>query len=173
MEDVVDADGFTSTEGVHPACSALLESVDHIAQHGVVNERVGDVVEVTAENTGFIGGVLLVGNGDSLSGTEHHAQHVVAEDGIEHAAVADAVVGIGILCLQLAGPVQGAVDACGFKVDVEKAYYLSIHVNICPHGALVGVVEENGFTVLDGIAAEHDHVCVACCHIGEIVLVTL
>ena len=26
VEDVVDADGFTPTEGVHPACAALLES---------------------------------------------------------------------------------------------------------------------------------------------------
>ena len=73
VEDVVDANGFTSTEGVHPACAALLESIDHIAQHGVVNVRVGDVVEVAAKNAGLLGGVFLVCNGDSLTGTEHHA----------------------------------------------------------------------------------------------------
>ena len=150
VEDVVDADGFTSTEGVHPACSTFLESVNHIAQHGVVYERVGDVVEVAAKNTGFLGGVFLVSNGDSLSGTEHHSQCVVAEDGIEHTAVADAVVGIGILCLQLASLMQGAVDASALQVNVEDAYVLSVHSNICPHGALVGIVEEKGLLSLMG-----------------------
>ena len=173
VEDVVDADGFTASEGVHPACSALLESVDHIAQHGVVDERVGDVVEVAAQDAGLLGGALLVGNGDGLPSTEHHAQGVVAEDGVEHTTVADAVVGIGILGLKLAGLMHGAVKTGGFQVDIEHTNILSLHIDVGPHGTLVGIVEEQGLAVFYRITAEDYHVAAACGHIGEVFLVTL
>ena len=54
VEDVVDTHGLSTTEGVHESAAALLESVNHIAQHGVIDKRVGDVVEVAAHDAGLL-----------------------------------------------------------------------------------------------------------------------
>ncbi len=173
VEDVVDADCFTTSEGVHPAGAALLETVDHIAEHGVVDKGVGDIVEVAAEDAGLLGGTLLVGNGNGLSGTEHHAQRVVAKDGIEHTAVAWGKVAIGVRSLHLAGLMQCAVNAGGFKMDIKDTDLLSLDVDIGPHGTLVGIVEKKGLATLDGKTAEDHHVAATNGHIGEILLITL
>ena len=53
MEDIVDTHFLvTATEGVHPSATTLLETVDLVAQHRVINVRVGDIVEVTADDDG-------------------------------------------------------------------------------------------------------------------------
>ena len=67
---------------------------------------------------------------------------------------------------------QRAVDARGLQVDVEDANLLSVlELDVGPHGTVVGIIEEYRLAVLDGVAAEDDHVAATHLHIGEILLV--
>ena len=50
MEDVVDADTLAAAVGEHTATATFLEAVDEIAQERVVDKRVGNVVEVAADD---------------------------------------------------------------------------------------------------------------------------
>ena len=57
VENVVYAYGLlgTATESVHPSVSTLLETIDKIAEHGVVDIGVGNIVEVAADDGWRIG----------------------------------------------------------------------------------------------------------------------
>ena len=74
---------------------------------------------------------------------------------------------------RLAGSVECAVDACRLQVDIEDAELLAIDIDICPHGTVVGLLEENGLAARDGVAAEDDHITATNLLIGEILFVAL
>ena len=84
VEDVVDADHLLpAAEGVHEATTALLETVDFITEHGVIDVRVGYVVEVTAYDDGNLSLAHIHCQHVGLSRTGYHADGVVAVDGAD------------------------------------------------------------------------------------------
>ena len=55
VEDVVDAHLLAAAaEGVHEALATLLETVDLVAEHRVVDVGVGHIVEVAADDDGHL-----------------------------------------------------------------------------------------------------------------------
>ena len=72
MEDVVDADHLAASISVHKSAATLFKSVNHISEHGVIDVRVGDVVEVTANDTRELTVSHLVSHLCSLSGSNYH-----------------------------------------------------------------------------------------------------
>ena len=50
VEDVVDTHFLVASEGVHESAATLLETVDLVAQHRVIDVGVGHIVEVTADD---------------------------------------------------------------------------------------------------------------------------
>ena len=50
VEDVVNTHDFLARIGVHQAFATLLETIDKVTQHGVVDIGIGHVVEVATNN---------------------------------------------------------------------------------------------------------------------------
>ena len=99
-----------------------------------------------------------------LSGTEIHSQHIVAINGIENAVGADIIV----LCSQLARLVQRSVDTCRLQVDIEDTEFVAFHVDISPHGTVVGVFKEHRLATTNGVSAIDNHILSSYHHIGEV-----
>ena len=78
-----------------------------------------------------------------------------------------------VLAAQLGSLVQSTVDARCLQMNVEHPDVVALDVDICPHGAVVGVFKENGLLPRNGITAVDDHILAAYCHIGEILLIAV
>ena len=170
MEDVVDAHlELTATHGVHEAFATLLETVDKVAQHGVVDIGIGHIVEVAADNNGDLGVLYLTGYLVSLTGPDGHTASIIAVDGSDDGVV----LNMGAAGSLLGNVVQGAVEAGGLEVDVEDAYLAAVDIDINPHAAVVRIAEIDNLGLAQRVAAVDRHVAASQGHIGEIGLVGL
>lgn len=165
VHDIVDADWLLATICAHESLATLLETVNHIvAHHRVIYIGVGDIVEVARNDAGQIGIAHLHRHHVGLSGTDNHTEGVVAVDGIDEGIV----LYLYTLIAQFSCLMHGATESRGLKMDVEHAHRLAVDIDVCPHGTVVCLLEQDGLRPSNGIAAEDCHILTSYDNIGEV-----
>ena len=170
MEDVVDSQRRLATKGVHPAASAILETVRQLALQRVVDVRVGDIHAVACQNDRIFAIAHVHGEDISLSRTLDHTHGITAIDSLQQAVTLYIIA----VFLHLVGAIVHVVGTCRLQVYVVDAEHLSVDIDVYVHCSIGAGRKLDGFAVLDGIAAIDSIMSVqAIGHVGEIFLIAL
>ena len=83
MEDIVDTDFLSASISVHESATTLLETVNLVAKHRVIDIGIRHIVEVTAYDDRCLRLSHVHCQHIGLSGTGNHSNGIATVDGIQ------------------------------------------------------------------------------------------